>query len=157
MVALPRVLGDATASVDLAVGAELSQAVYREDATTELWFIVRSGLSAVAYVVADFDARGALVRSRGFSMAVQAPAYQSNRSSIVRSPDGAREFLLRRDMATGFVHVLSAATGSPEGAFAVITSVAADHTTLGAPANDRVTFLVRDPMRGFVQLFARGL
>lgn len=157
MVAVPRVLGDATASVDLAVGGELSQAVYRADGTTELWFIVRSGASAVAYVVADFDARGALVRSRGFSMAVQAPAYRSTRSSIVRSPDGLREFLLRRDMTTGFVHVLSAATGSPEGAFAPITTVAADHSALGAPANDRVTFLVRDPMRGFVQLFARGL
>lgn len=158
LVPLPRLLGDAVAGVDLAAGAELSQAVYRADQTTELWFYVRSGAaSATAQVVADFDARGALIRSRGFSMAVESPSYQSNRSSIVRSPDGLREFVLRRDTTTGFVHVFSAPTGSPESAFMAITTVAADHSVLGAPANDRATFLVRDPMRGFVQLFARGL
>ncbi|MBL8683586.1 MAG: hypothetical protein JNK05_30730 [Myxococcales bacterium] len=157
MVRLPTVLGDARASVDLSAGAELAQVVYRPDQTTELWFYVRSGVTATAQVVADFDARGALLRSRGFSLSVEAPGYQSDRSSIVKSPDGLREFLLQRDTASGFVHVLSAPTGSPESAFTAITTIAADHSALGAPANDRVTFLVRDPMRGFVQLFARGL
>ncbi|MFO0561076.1 MAG: hypothetical protein U0269_23860 [Polyangiales bacterium] len=157
MVALPTRLGDASASVDLSAGAELSQVVFRRDQTTELWFIVRSGASTISWVVADLDARGTLVRSRGFSQSIESPVYQSNRSSIVRTPDGLREFVLRRDLATGFLQVNSAPTGSPESAFAPITSIATDHTLLGAPSNDRVTFLARDPMRGFVSLFARGL
>ncbi len=157
LVRLPSVLGDATASVDLATGAELSQAVFRNDRTTELWFIVRGSASSYSWVVADFDASGGLVRSRGFSQTTESPSYQSNRSSILRSPDGLREFVLRREVATGFVRVYSAPTGSPNSAFVAITSIAADHSALGAPSNDRVTFLVRDPARGFVQLFARGL
>lgn len=157
MVRLPTRLGDATSSVDLTVGAELSQVVYRPNLTTELWFIVRSGPSSYTWVVADLDARGTLVRSRGFSQSIDTPTYKSDRSSIVQSPDGLREFVLRREMATGFVQVYSAPTGSPDSAFTAITSIATDHSILGAPSNDRVTFLARDPMRGFVQLFARGL